>query len=139
MNADEGRWIERCVDYQICQKSRGRLRGLFILFWLLEIGVHRRQSLFFISFLIAVISIDAAGQEPYAAQRKAMVDTVAALARETGGETGRPALGARVLAAMGKVPRHRFVPAGQIPHAYANRPLPIGNGQTISQPFIVAL
>ncbi|HWP87438.1 MAG TPA: protein-L-isoaspartate(D-aspartate) O-methyltransferase, partial [Burkholderiales bacterium] len=36
-------------------------------------------------------------------------------------------------------PRHRFVPADQEPNAYANRPLPIGNGQTISQPFIVAL
>jgi protein-L-isoaspartate(D-aspartate) O-methyltransferase len=40
---------------------------------------------------------------------------------------------------MNKVPRHRFVPADQEPQAYANRPLPIGHGQTISQPFIVAL
>jgi len=40
---------------------------------------------------------------------------------------------------MHKVPRHRFVPADMEPYAYANRPLPIGNGQTISQPFIVAL
>jgi protein-L-isoaspartate(D-aspartate) O-methyltransferase len=44
----------------------------------------------------------------------------------------------RVLAAMGKVPRHRFVPADQIADAYLNRPLSIGLEQTISQPYIVA-
>jgi protein-L-isoaspartate(D-aspartate) O-methyltransferase len=45
---------------------------------------------------------------------------------------------ARVLAAMRKVPRERFVPAELIPRAYDDGPLPIGQGQTISQPFIVA-
>lgn len=42
------------------------------------------------------------------------------------------------LAAMRKVPRHRFVPSGMSPSAYADSPLPIGHGQTISQPYIVA-
>jgi len=45
----------------------------------------------------------------------------------------------KVLQAMGKVPRHRFVPENLIPHAYEDSPLPIGFGQTISQPYIVAL
>ncbi|MCL4504235.1 MAG: protein-L-isoaspartate(D-aspartate) O-methyltransferase [Deltaproteobacteria bacterium] len=45
----------------------------------------------------------------------------------------------RVLAAMGRVPRHRFVPAGQAALAYGDFPLPIGQNQTISQPYIVAL
>jgi protein-L-isoaspartate(D-aspartate) O-methyltransferase len=45
----------------------------------------------------------------------------------------------RVLAAMGKVPRHRFVPADQRDKSYEDGPLPIGDGQTISQPYIVAL
>jgi protein-L-isoaspartate(D-aspartate) O-methyltransferase len=45
----------------------------------------------------------------------------------------------RVLAAMSEVPRHLFVPAEQVKNAYADRPLPIGNAQTISQPYIVAL
>ncbi|MBN2171208.1 MAG: protein-L-isoaspartate(D-aspartate) O-methyltransferase [Candidatus Krumholzibacteriota bacterium] len=45
----------------------------------------------------------------------------------------------RVLAAMGAVPRHRFVPAGQQRFAYDDCPLPIGPEQTISQPYIVAL
>jgi protein-L-isoaspartate(D-aspartate) O-methyltransferase len=40
---------------------------------------------------------------------------------------------------MAEVPRHAFVPAGRREEAYENRPLPIGFGQTISQPFIVAL
>jgi protein-L-isoaspartate(D-aspartate) O-methyltransferase len=40
---------------------------------------------------------------------------------------------------MNAVPRHRFVPAGEARNAYENRPLPIGHGQTISQPYIVAL
>ncbi|NLS76311.1 MAG: protein-L-isoaspartate O-methyltransferase, partial [Chloroflexi bacterium] len=44
-----------------------------------------------------------------------------------------------VLAAMAKVPRHEFVPAEVLEEAYADRPLPIGYGQTISQPYIVAL
>jgi protein-L-isoaspartate(D-aspartate) O-methyltransferase len=45
----------------------------------------------------------------------------------------------RVLAAMAAVPRHRFVPAALQEEAYADGPLPIGYGQTISQPYIVAL
>jgi protein-L-isoaspartate(D-aspartate) O-methyltransferase len=45
----------------------------------------------------------------------------------------------RVLAAMGRVPRHLFVPSALRFRAYADHPLPIGNGQTISQPYIVAL
>lgn len=45
----------------------------------------------------------------------------------------------RVLAALRHVPRHLFVPKNYQQHAYENRPLPIGHGQTISQPFIVGL
>jgi protein-L-isoaspartate(D-aspartate) O-methyltransferase len=45
----------------------------------------------------------------------------------------------RVLRAMRKVPRHLFVPEAERPHAYDDRPLPIGYRQTISQPYIVAL
>lgn len=44
----------------------------------------------------------------------------------------------RVLDAMRSVRRHEFVPAQQVAHAYEDRPLPIGQGQTISQPYIVA-
>jgi len=44
-----------------------------------------------------------------------------------------------VLDAMRRVPRHRFVPEAELRHAYRDTPLPIGAGQTISQPYIVAL
>src|SRR5438046_2368436 len=52
---------------------------------------------------------------------------------------GKTTLDERVLTAMGKVPRHEFVPLELQPYAYANIPLPIGFKKTISQPFIVAL
>jgi protein-L-isoaspartate(D-aspartate) O-methyltransferase len=78
-------------------------------------------------------------QDQRAAARARMVAEIAAMARETGAETGRPRFGDAVMAAMGKVPRHRFVPFLQEMFAYDNRPLPIGEGQTISQPYIVAL
>jgi protein-L-isoaspartate(D-aspartate) O-methyltransferase len=60
-------------------------------------------------------------------------------ARRTAAETGRRAFSERVMAAVGKVPREAFVPGNLAAQAYDNTPLPIGSGQTISQPFIVAL
>jgi protein-L-isoaspartate(D-aspartate) O-methyltransferase len=53
--------------------------------------------------------------------------------------TGRAQLDPRVMDAIARVPRDRFVPAEMRAAAFDNRPLPIGRGQTISQPFIVAL
>jgi protein-L-isoaspartate(D-aspartate) O-methyltransferase len=52
---------------------------------------------------------------------------------------GRDALDPRGMAAMAEVPREEFVPGFEQAYAYANGPLPIGHGQTISQPYIVAL
>ena len=52
---------------------------------------------------------------------------------------GRGVRDERVLEAMGQVPRHRFVPPSSASEAYADYPLPIGGGQTISQPYIVAV
>ncbi|MBI2994905.1 MAG: protein-L-isoaspartate(D-aspartate) O-methyltransferase [Gammaproteobacteria bacterium] len=68
-----------------------------------------------------------------------MVREVADMAAETRSYTGKNRFDERVMQAMGRVPRHEFVPESVRSHAYANRPLPIGNGQTISQPYIVAL
>lgn len=80
-----------------------------------------------------------AAQDQYSAQRTRMVAEIAALARRAGSATGRPTLSEAVMAAMGTVPRHRFVPGSQEIFAYRNQSLPIGEGQTISQPFLVAL
>jgi protein-L-isoaspartate(D-aspartate) O-methyltransferase len=87
----------------------------------------------------AGVSMEAAAQEGYQRQRARMVDEIAAMMRETRGDTGLAVLSERVTAAMAKVPRHEFVLPGDRHHAYGNRPLSIGLGQTISQPYIVAL
>jgi protein-L-isoaspartate(D-aspartate) O-methyltransferase len=60
-------------------------------------------------------------------------------ARQTAAWTGRARFSDAVMAAMAGVPRHTFVPEAERECAYTNRPRPIGHGQTISQPFIVAL
>jgi protein-L-isoaspartate(D-aspartate) O-methyltransferase len=101
-----------------------------------------RQCLLALIGVATPAAADAAqtqGQDTYEPQRKRMLEEIAALARETRFETGRSSLSAPVMDAMAKVPRHEFVPAADRRNAYANRPLPIGMGQTISQPFIVAL
>lgn len=68
-----------------------------------------------------------------------LLDEIREEVRETRHYTGCGALSERVLAAFSQVPRHEFVPAALRAAAYVNRPLTIGRGQTISQPFIVAL
>jgi len=74
-----------------------------------------------------------------AAQRAQMVAEVEAMYAETRFETGIGQMSSAVRTAMGKVERHRLVSTDQAPFAYRNHPLPIGAGQTISQPYIVAL
>jgi protein-L-isoaspartate(D-aspartate) O-methyltransferase len=71
-----------------------------------------------------------AGSDDYASERDEMVSRQIA-ERGVGDQ--------RVLAAMRKVPRHEFVPESEQRSAYHDTPLPIGEGQTISQPYIVAL
>jgi protein-L-isoaspartate(D-aspartate) O-methyltransferase len=100
---------------------------------------RQRSILGALGLVTALAGGTALAADPYARERGALLHEIEAMARETGGETGRPAFSARVMAAMAKVPRHRFVSAAYGALAYANRPLPIGHGQTISQPYIVAL
>jgi protein-L-isoaspartate(D-aspartate) O-methyltransferase len=79
-----------------------------------------------------------ADEVDYSMARANMVDEVqyyATLAFDSGEE----ALNEGVMRSLGTVKRHEFVPAYQQAFAYENRPLPIGHGQTISQPYIVAL
>lgn len=76
---------------------------------------------------------------PRADERRALAETVAREVRASAGELGVDRLDADVRAALERVPRHLFVPEADQADAYANRPLPIGHGQTISQPYIVAI
>jgi protein-L-isoaspartate(D-aspartate) O-methyltransferase len=78
-------------------------------------------------------------QPDYEQQRAAMVAEIESDVRRTRGATGRDGLAGAVLDALRAVPRHEFVPASVRGGAYLNTALPIGEGQTISQPFIVAL
>ena len=78
-------------------------------------------------------------EDDFATWRQQMVVEIAVNAKLTGGETGRDAFSERVMGAIGELPRHEFVPLELQAYAYMNRPLPIGYGKTISQPFIVAL
>jgi protein-L-isoaspartate(D-aspartate) O-methyltransferase len=77
--------------------------------------------------------------DPLEIDRRRLVDEVEDEFRRTRKWTGRSRPSAQVLNAMLRVPRHEFVPADLAVSAYVNRPLAIGHGQTISQPYIVAL
>jgi protein-L-isoaspartate(D-aspartate) O-methyltransferase len=75
----------------------------------------------------------------YAELRAVLIAEIEAEVAATADATGRTALDRRVLDAIAAVPRHEFVPERVRALAYGNHPLPIGEGQTISQPYIVAL
>lgn len=72
-------------------------------------------------------------------ERASMLRRIEAEVAETAHWLGKDRLDPRVMAALAQVPRHAFVPALEDAYAYENQPLPIGLGQTISQPFIVAV
>jgi protein-L-isoaspartate(D-aspartate) O-methyltransferase len=89
-------------------------------------------------FLAGATGVPAAA-ESYEKQRQELVDEIRLDVRRTSREIGRAQLDDRVMDVMARVPRHEFVPADQRRYAYMNRPLAIGYGQTISQPYIVAI
>ena len=89
--------------------------------------------------LILIGQTALASEADYAAARARMVEEIQNDVRETSFYLDKEALDPRVMEAIATVPRHRFVPDDQRAHAYENRPLPIGHGQTISQPYIVAI
>jgi protein-L-isoaspartate(D-aspartate) O-methyltransferase len=77
--------------------------------------------------------------DDYAAARRQLVQEVRGTMHFVSAEIGKSELDRRVLEAIGQVPRQEFVKPAYASRAYLNQPLPIGYGQTISQPFIVAL
>jgi protein-L-isoaspartate(D-aspartate) O-methyltransferase len=99
-----------------------------LIFWLIVIGLI---LLLFSSHVIA--------EDDFQQQRRALVDIIKADVERTRDFLKQESLDERVFDAIRKVPRHEFVSDDQRPYAYQNRPLPIGYGQTISQPYIVAV
>ena len=87
---------------------------------------------------VAVATPGLAG-DPYRDARMTMVKEIEDDVRRTSFALDKESLDPRVMDAMASVPRHRLIPDDVQGSAYANRPLPIGHGQTISQPYIVAV
>ena len=91
-----------------------------------------------VSLILLLIGVAKADDSNYESARTAMVNEVQQFARFTN-DIYDANFSEPVLAAMNKVERHKLVPPSERRFAYENRPLPIGHGQTISQPYIVAL
>jgi protein-L-isoaspartate(D-aspartate) O-methyltransferase len=84
-------------------------------------------------------SLSGKDADRYAEERRVLVREIEAEVAETANWTNRDRLDRRVVEAIAAVPRHEFVPRGERNYAYLNNALPIGHGQTISQPYVVAL
>ena len=100
---------------------------------------RNRFVLLILCVLVLLIDSSAQAQDKYTKARQAMIQDIEADARVTSFFINKKVLDPKVMDAMSKVPRHEFVPWQERHNAYENRPLPIGHGQTISQPYIVAL
>jgi len=101
--------------------------------------MQRLRPLTCLLMALALPSLPTAAQAPLGEERAAMVEAIQRHAELAAQVLDGGAVDPEVLEAMRTVPRHEFVPQDVRSHAYEDRPLPIGYGQTISQPFIVAL
>ena len=98
-------------------------------------NITYRTLLAFVIFL----SWGSAVADQFTSQRQQMVAEIEKDVIKTSKYIDQKGFDKRVMQAMNTTPRHEFVPENQLDSAYDNRPLPIGYGQTISQPYIVAL
>ena len=98
-----------------------------------------RIPLFIVICVQLTFSTANADEQEFLEARREMVQLIEGDVRATRFYIDKTVLNAKVMAAMASVPRHEFVLPHDKKHAYENRPLPIGHGQTISQPYIVAL
>ena len=100
---------------------------------------RNRFVLLILGVFVLLIDSSAQAQDKHTQARQAMIQDIEADVRLTSFYINKKELDPKVMDAMRKVPRHEFVPGQVRDKAYENRPLPIGHGQTISQPYIVAL
>ncbi len=110
----------------------------------LHCGQRRRAHWIQLACLVTLTvvfstSTGSADSDRYQRLRAGMLDAIRADYQDTAVYIDKEKADPRVLAAMGQVPRHEFVAENLRDRAYENRPLPIGHGQTISQPYIVAV
>ena len=88
---------------------------------------------------LVFISSGQAMADEYTLKRQQLIAEIEDDVRATVKYINKKSLNKRVMQIMGTIPRHKFVPENMRSSAYKNQPLPIGYGQTISQPYIVAL
>ncbi len=98
----------------------------------------KKRQIIFLIFMFVFVS-DSKAEDDFRRQRQLMVKEIEVTVGFTSEYTGKQALNPQVLEVLKKVPRHEFIPSSMQAFAYLNQPLPIGNDQTISQPYIVAL
>lgn len=101
--------------------------------------IHLAIWLLVISAILLLLYSHVAAADEFQRKREVLVDIIKDDVAATSDFLQQKTLGDAVLDALRKVPRHEFVPEDQRAYAYENRPLPIGYGQTISQPYIVAV
>ena len=97
------------------------------------------QKIICIVSLLLCSSLGLTAGNDYSRQREQMIRIIEADVHATSIYLNKEILDSRVIQALNTVPRHALVPTSQRQHAYLNRPLAIGYGQTISQPYIVAI
>jgi protein-L-isoaspartate(D-aspartate) O-methyltransferase len=102
----------------------------------LKLSLQSLSAIFFLTFLTVAST---AADDPYAKKRAAMINEIEQNVRAGYVALEKNELDESVTNALGRVPRHKFVPQHLQKSAYQNRPLPIDHGQTISQPYIVAI
>ena len=98
-----------------------------------------RMIILWLSLVLCPLSAWSGSEPDFERLRKELIREIKQDVRETAASIGRDHFQEKVFQALSSVFRHEFVPSSLRDQAYQNRPLPIGYGQTISQPYIVAL
>lgn len=118
---------------KLAQRKRTNSRiGLSLIFTALFVTA-------FIKLAIPTQLLASSMEDHYMQKRQQMVQLIEQDVRQTSQYLDTEALDPKVLKTIGTVPRHKFVSPEHLAQAYHNNPLPIGYGQTISQPYIVAI
>ncbi len=125
------------------EKPMTLIKSNIINYQAFNTGVLMRSTFVFpiITFMFFCLlpCLQARADDMFAKARGQMIQAIEDNVRETGRRLDRKSLDPKVMSALATVPRHEFVPESYRRFAYENRPLPIGHGQTISQPYIVAI
>jgi len=119
--------------------ARSTMRAQVSAFWSLRLLILILSSFTIVVLAAYLKTASGVEEQTYAARREQMIRTIEAQVRNISSALGQNHIDTRVLEVMAAIPRHEFVPEDLRQSSYEDRALPIGFGQTISQPLIVAL